>query len=128
MPDPLTTLMHVVQVMNLLKTLITKTLREREETTVTRGPQTDSHFDNHEEMQTSSELRERVSVDEDRHSEIGVGDLEVESLSEIEENFLEQKKKKKRNKNTKNRFKKDLNDLVTQRSSLFNDFDYKEGS
>ncbi|XP_045827163.1 rho GTPase-activating protein 2-like isoform X3 [Trifolium pratense] len=32
MSDPLTALMHAVQVMNLLKTLITKTLREREET------------------------------------------------------------------------------------------------
>nr|CAD1817026.1 unnamed protein product [Ananas comosus var. bracteatus] len=32
MSDPLTALMHAVQVMNLLKTLILKTLREREET------------------------------------------------------------------------------------------------
>ncbi|XWS36232.1 hypothetical protein CRYUN_Cryun20dG0067700 [Craigia yunnanensis] len=32
MSDPLTALMHVVQVMNLLKTLIMKTLRERGET------------------------------------------------------------------------------------------------
>lgn len=32
MDDPLTALMHAVQVMNLLKTLILKTLREREET------------------------------------------------------------------------------------------------
>ncbi|GAU30677.1 hypothetical protein TSUD_39010 [Trifolium subterraneum] len=32
MSDPLTALMHAVQVMNFLKTLITKTLREREET------------------------------------------------------------------------------------------------
>lgn len=32
MSDPLTALMHAVQVMNLLKTLIMKTLREREET------------------------------------------------------------------------------------------------
>ncbi|KAL8232828.1 hypothetical protein R6Q57_002606 [Mikania cordata] len=125
MSDPLTALMHAVQVMNLLKTLITKTLREREETTVARGPQSDSDFDNHEEMQTSSELRERVSVDEDRYDPDGVGDLEVESLSEIEENFLEQIKK---NKNAKNRFKKELNDLVTQRSSPSNDFDSKEGS
>lgn len=31
MSDPLTALMHAVQVMNLLKTLITKTLRERDE-------------------------------------------------------------------------------------------------
>lgn len=31
MSDPLTALMHAVQVMNLLKTLITKTLRERDD-------------------------------------------------------------------------------------------------
>ncbi|GAB2220731.1 hypothetical protein Droror1_Dr00008401 [Drosera rotundifolia] len=33
MSDPLTALMHAVQVMNLLKTLITRTLRERDEAT-----------------------------------------------------------------------------------------------
>ncbi|KAG5042676.1 hypothetical protein JHK87_006591 [Glycine soja] len=33
MSDPLTTLMHAVQVMNLLKTLIMKTLKEHEQTT-----------------------------------------------------------------------------------------------
>lgn len=36
MSDPLTALMHAVQVMNFLKTLILKTLREREEATL--GP------------------------------------------------------------------------------------------
>lgn len=124
MSDPLTALMHAVQVMNLLKTLIMKTLREREET------QTDNEFNNHEEMHTSSELRSPVSEDEDSYDEGGEdeesydegGDSgnEVESLSEIEESFLKQIK---RNKSAKNRFKKELNDLVIQHSSPTNAFD-----
>ncbi|KAI3732433.1 hypothetical protein L1987_63638 [Smallanthus sonchifolius] len=122
MSDPLTALMHAVQVMNLLKTLITKTLREREETTA-RFPQTDNELNNHEEMQTSSELRRPVSEDEeDRCGQDGDSDNEVESLSEIEENFLKQIKK---NKNAKKRFKKELNDLVMQHSSPTNGFDFK---
>ncbi|KAF5807767.1 putative Rho GTPase activation protein [Helianthus annuus] len=40
MADPLTALMYAVQVMNFLKTLITKTLREREDAVIesSRGP------------------------------------------------------------------------------------------
>lgn len=38
MSDPLTALMYAVQVMNFLKTLIIKTLREREECLVETGP------------------------------------------------------------------------------------------
>ncbi|MFS8014448.1 hypothetical protein Hanom_Chr15g01344601 [Helianthus anomalus] len=125
MSDPLTALMHAVQVMNLLKTLITKTLREREETTPTWGPQTNNEFTNREEMQTSSELRRPVSEDEDRYGRADDSDNEVESLSEIEDNFLKQIKE---NKNAKNRFKKELNDLVMQHSSPTNGFDSKEGS
>ncbi|KAK1437255.1 hypothetical protein QVD17_03044 [Tagetes erecta] len=112
MSDPLTALMHAVQVMNLLKTLISKTLREREETT-----QTDNEFNNREEMHSSSEP---VSEDEDSYDEGGDSGNEVESLSEIEESFLKQIK---RNKSAKNRFRKELNDLVMQHSSPTNGFD-----
>ncbi|KAH0978496.1 hypothetical protein GBA52_028215 [Prunus armeniaca] len=80
MSDPLTALMHAVQVMNLLKTLIIKTLREREETdTGSYSPmssrssdhQTDEDFDSqHEmEMESSSELSGPTSdYDENPHS------------------------------------------------------------
>uniref|UniRef100_A0A5B6YM41 Rho GTPase-activating protein 1 n=1 Tax=Davidia involucrata TaxID=16924 RepID=A0A5B6YM41_DAVIN len=39
MADPLTALMYAVQVMNFLKTLIVKTLRDREDSIVERGPE-----------------------------------------------------------------------------------------
>ncbi|EEF41665.1 gtpase activating protein, putative [Ricinus communis] len=108
MSDPLTALMHAVQVMNLLKTLITKTLREREETASggyspmsshSSGQQTDEDFDSQQEMDTSGELRQEPS-DYDDHAHYGAGsddDIgdEVESLSEIEECFLRQLDEKK---------------------------------
>ncbi|CAL2281055.1 unnamed protein product [Prunus armeniaca] len=103
MSDPLTALMHAVQVMNLLKTLIIKTLREREETdTGSYSPmssrssdhQTDEDFDSqHEmEMESSSELSGPTSdYDENPHSSHRSEDRdEVRSLSEIEECFLRQ--------------------------------------
>jgi hypothetical protein len=49
MADPLTALMHAVQVMNFLKTLILRTLRDREEAVldarpaVSEAPDTDGH-------------------------------------------------------------------------------------
>ncbi|PIA44641.1 hypothetical protein AQUCO_01700320v1 [Aquilegia coerulea] len=57
MSDLVTVLMHAVQVMNLLKTLIIKTLREREETT-TGGyspyeRQTDGKYDSQQELDMS---------------------------------------------------------------------------
>lgn len=102
MSDPLTALMHAVQVMNLLKTLIIKTLREREETTTVGGyspmsfcssdRQTDDELDSQQEMNTSCELREPPSdydeqIDCNTSSE---NEDEVESLGEIEERFLTQ--------------------------------------
>ncbi|KAK1412776.1 hypothetical protein QVD17_34277 [Tagetes erecta] len=46
MQDPLTALMYAVQVMNFLKTLIAKTLREREDVIVEAGPSLKfDHFD-----------------------------------------------------------------------------------
>lgn len=98
MSDPLTALMHAVQVMNLLKTLIMKTLREREETdTGSYSPMsscssdhlTDGDFDSQQEMESSSELSGPTSdCDENTHNSQN-GD-ETRSLSEIEECFLRQ--------------------------------------
>lgn len=119
MSDPLTALMHAVQVMNLLKTLITKTLREREENATTTGGyspmsscssdrQTDGDFDSHQEMDTSCELR-RTPFDCDEqanYSNTSEDDEQgIESLSEIEERFLKQLYK---NENAKNSFRKEL--------------------
>jgi len=89
--------MHAVQVMNLLKTLIMKTLREREETATggyspmsfhSSGRHSEDEYDSQREMDTSGELRGAKS-DYDAncgHSSEG----EAESLSEIEECFLKQ--------------------------------------
>ncbi|KAJ9187715.1 hypothetical protein P3X46_003139 [Hevea brasiliensis] len=117
MSDPLTALMHAVQVMNLLKTLITKVLREREETATggyspmsyhSSGQQTDEDFDSQQEMDTSCELRHSPSdYDEDQqahydpHNEDDDDDDDVESLSEIEDCFLRQLDE---NKSTSNMF------------------------
>ncbi|CAK7348225.1 unnamed protein product [Dovyalis caffra] len=105
MSDPLTALMHAVQVMNFLKTLITKMLREREETATggyspmsshSSGQQTDEEFDSQHEMDTSCELRQAPS-DYDDHVHYGPGsegedddDDDAESSSEVEECFLRQ--------------------------------------
>ncbi|KAK7270232.1 hypothetical protein RIF29_23233 [Crotalaria pallida] len=103
MSDPLTALMHAVQVMNLLKTLIMKTLREREEIATTGGyspmsfhssdRQSEDEYDSRQEMDTSSELREEHKSDYDDHAHYSDNseeeEKEVESLSEIEECFLQ---------------------------------------
>ncbi|KAL5864136.1 hypothetical protein ACOSQ3_001650 [Xanthoceras sorbifolium] len=101
MSDPLTALMHAVQVMNLLKTLIVKNLREREETASggyspmsshSSGQQTDEDFDSQQEMDSSCELRGPTSEYDDhaQYSNSSEDEDEVESLSEIEECFLRQ--------------------------------------
>ncbi|KAI3749313.1 hypothetical protein L2E82_19920 [Cichorium intybus] len=140
MSDPLTALMHAVQVMNLLKTLIAKTLREREETTAMApgfspiSVPSNRQTDRQQEMQTGCESGRQPSSEDEREEEEDVrvhygrgGDSEdeAESLSEIEENFL---KRIKENKNAKDRFKKELDDLVTQRSSPNSGFDFGEES
>ncbi|XP_076900847.1 rho GTPase-activating protein 1-like [Bidens hawaiensis] len=54
MTDPLTALMYAVQVMNFLKTLIVKTLREREDAIVEAGPASQfDHFDENNEPRCS---------------------------------------------------------------------------
>ncbi|KGN45394.2 rho GTPase-activating protein 2 [Cucumis sativus] len=103
MSDPLTALMHAVQVMNLLKTLIMKTLREREEASSGGYSPMSSHssdrqmhedFDSQEDMDTADESRGPNSdvendVDDYNHSSED-GDEEEGSLSEIEDCFLRQ--------------------------------------
>ncbi|MED6132155.1 Rho GTPase-activating protein 2 [Stylosanthes scabra] len=102
MSDPLTALMHAVQVMNLLKTLIMKSLREREETATGYSPmssrssnrQSEEEYDSQREMDTSGELRGTKLGYDDHHphySHSSDGEEgEAESLSEIEECFLKQ--------------------------------------
>ncbi|KAF5180553.1 Rho gtpase-activating protein [Thalictrum thalictroides] len=99
MSDPLTALMHAVQVMNLLKTLIIKTLREREETTTggyspysatSYEQQTDEDYDSQQELNLSCELRGPNS-DYDNHANCNSdNEDEVDPLNEIEECFLRQ--------------------------------------
>ncbi|GMH27781.1 hypothetical protein Nepgr_029624 [Nepenthes gracilis] len=100
MSDPLTALMHAVQVMNLLKTLILRTLREREEaTTMGEYSPSSSHSyveqmgdddydsqEEEEEMDISGESRGPSSNSDDE--EEGAG--EVGALTEIEQCFLRQ--------------------------------------
>lgn len=100
MSDPLTALMHAVQVMNLLKTLIMRTLREREESATgasspmssrSSNQQTDEDFDSQQEMDCGS--RGPVSdYDDDNvpYNHSSEDEDEVELLSEIEERFLRQ--------------------------------------
>ncbi|KAJ0052149.1 hypothetical protein Pint_01081 [Pistacia integerrima] len=101
MSDPLTALMHAVQVMNLLKTLITKTLREREDTATggyspmsshSSGQQTDEEYDSQQERDSSCELRGPISEYDDNahYSHSSEDEDEIESLGEVEECFLRQ--------------------------------------
>ncbi|KAF6150469.1 hypothetical protein GIB67_030270 [Kingdonia uniflora] len=103
MSSPLTALMHIVQVMNLLKTLIIKTFREREETATEGGyspflshysnRQTNDDSDSQQEMDTSCKLK-RSSIDYDdnhvHYSHSSEDEEEVDLLNEIEESFLRQ--------------------------------------
>lgn len=100
MSDPLTALMHAVQVMNLLKTLILKTLREREETATSgyspmslhsSDHQSENEYDSEQEMDTSDELRGTKSNydDDDAHyNHSSEEEGEAASISGIEECFL----------------------------------------
>lgn len=102
MSDPLTALMHAVQVMNLLKTLITKTLREREEVVTegnyspmsshSSGQESDEEYNSQQEMDTSCESRGPGSdCDESadyNHNEEYEHEDEGDSLREIGGNTL----------------------------------------
>ncbi|KAL6208501.1 hypothetical protein ACLB2K_019450 [Fragaria x ananassa] len=100
MSDPLTALMHAVQVMNLLKTLIKKTLNEREETetgSYSQSPmsscssegQTDEDFDSQQEVESSSEvIKTSPTSDYDENgssSNNSEDESEVKLLNDIEE-------------------------------------------
>ncbi|XP_027116512.1 rho GTPase-activating protein 2 [Coffea arabica] len=121
MSDPLTALMHAVQVMNLLKTLIMKTLREREET-VTEGcspmsshssdrPSGEEFESQQEDMETSCESTGPASDDDEpaNYSHSSDEKDEIESLSDIEECFLRQLDE---NESAKNGFRKQLEGIL----------------
>ncbi|KAK7284695.1 hypothetical protein RJT34_19446 [Clitoria ternatea] len=104
MSDPLTALMHAVQVMNLLKTLILKTLREREETAAaatgggyspmsfhSSDGESEDEYDSQQDMDTSEELKQRKSDYDDNVSseeEEEGGEKTATSVSKIVECFL----------------------------------------
>lgn len=129
MSDPLTALMHAVQVMNLLKTLIMKTLREREEggeggysplsSRSSQGQSDEEYEDSQQEMDTSCESAGLASDDDDDGEDVEQGQYspynedkdkdEVESLSDIEECFLRQLGE---NESAKNGFRKQLEGIL----------------
>ncbi|KAL8513487.1 hypothetical protein ACS0TY_012813 [Phlomoides rotata] len=99
MSDPLTALMHAVQVTNLLKRLIVKRVREREETGDGYSPVLPPICDRqrHGEMGTSCESRGPASDDEElgqyhhhHHPSSEDDEYETESLSDIEYCFSTQ--------------------------------------
>ncbi|GMI96672.1 hypothetical protein HRI_003336500 [Hibiscus trionum] len=69
MSDPLTALMYAVQVMNLLKTLIIRTLKEREDSMIDSNP--DSHLEPSDKngQQSSSQLLEDANEEVKNESE-----------------------------------------------------------
>ncbi|KAG6414749.1 hypothetical protein SASPL_122123 [Salvia splendens] len=93
MADPLTALMYAVQVMNFLKTLIEKTLRERGDCVVQRAstPRTNPSDDNghqacsqvrHKNPAESHEEAKQTFVAEDPHSRHGPRSSQVENTSD----------------------------------------------
>lgn len=97
MSDPLTALMHAVQVTNLLKTLIVKRVREREETGEGYSPASPRFSDRqrHEEMAMSYESRGPASDEEElpeyhHHPSSEDDEYESESPSDIEYCFSTQ--------------------------------------
>ncbi|XP_051131062.1 rho GTPase-activating protein 2-like isoform X2 [Andrographis paniculata] len=95
--NPVTALEHAVQVMNLLKTLILKRLKDREGAGGADSSRpsrfSDGEYDGQRETDASYELVGRDSEDEeqqDYYSSCNEDKDEVESLSEIEYCFLRQ--------------------------------------
>lgn len=114
MSDPLTALMHVVQVMNLLKTLTVKTLRERGETedegylpmsSSFSDRQTEKEFDTQWELETICESTEGPSDDDDEKPRYNYSseDRWNRITSEMEGSFLQQLDE---NDHAKNNFRK----------------------
>ncbi|CAA0828153.1 Rho GTPase-activating protein 2 [Striga hermonthica] len=136
MADPLTALMHAVQVMNLLKTLITKTLREREgeyspllSSRSSSVRQTDEEeYESQQETETGGESTGPGSDEEyeqDLYSPCSSKNRHKpeSSLSDIEECFLRQLDA---NENAKNGFRKELEEIIL--SNGFSPPDSKIGS
>ncbi|KAG6403834.1 hypothetical protein SASPL_136067 [Salvia splendens] len=69
MSDPLTALMYVVQVMNFLKTLVVKTLRERDECVVEAGPVLQGEPSDEDGHHSTSRPRNHVEGNEDEEAE-----------------------------------------------------------
>ncbi|KAL6564270.1 Rho GTPase-activating protein 2 [Orobanche minor] len=123
MSDPLTALMHAVQVMNLLKTLITKTIREREEgcgggysplSSHSTDRQTDEEYDDSQQEMDTSCASTGLLSDDDEEEEYPYGTCskdrdELGCLSEIEESFLRQLDE---NENAKNGFREQLERIL----------------
>eukprot|EP01018_Ginkgo_biloba_P017450 Gb_05857 [translate_table: standard] len=101
MSDPLTALMHAVQVMNFLKTLILRALRERQETALgdwptycCADPPDEDGYDSTAQTMVNCEVRD--STDGDEHTSGSVEFLmdgychsvEDDSVNDIEEGFL----------------------------------------
>ncbi|KAK4482228.1 hypothetical protein RD792_009374 [Penstemon davidsonii] len=129
MSDPLTALMHAVQVMNLLKTLIMTTLRERDEamggggysplsSSHSSGRQTEEEYDSQHEMDISSESMGQTSDDDEDQAQYSPcsedNKDEVESLSEIEVCFLRQLDE---NEHAKNGFRKQLEGILCRENA-----------
>lgn len=109
MADPLTALMHAVQVMNLLKTLILKTLREREEiatggnspfssTSSDQQPDEDD-FDSQHEVDISCDSIEDTADENDAEYSHVSEDESYSLNNEIEEFFLRQLEEKEEDTN-----------------------------
>ncbi|KAK8492354.1 hypothetical protein V6N13_035204 [Hibiscus sabdariffa] len=69
MSDPLTALMHAVQVMNLLKTLIIRTLKEREDSMIDSNPGSRLEPSDKNGQQSSSQFQEDASEEVKNESE-----------------------------------------------------------
>ncbi|KAJ1685986.1 hypothetical protein LUZ63_017376 [Rhynchospora breviuscula] len=95
MSDPLTALMHAVQVMNLLKTLILKTLRDREDEEIfTYSPSSsctilsDQEIDNNSNNNSDGGYNSCTKNDTEIETSYSSEDGDCDSLREIEECFL----------------------------------------
>lgn len=69
MSDPLIALMYAVQVMNFLKTLVVKTLREREECVVEAGPKLQVEPSDEDGHYTTSKTRNQLEASEEDEAE-----------------------------------------------------------